>query len=61
MFKNIFSQFDLQLVTSLFGGDVSVNELIQIIQGPAAVVLWYLVAVLVDEESWEAVDVLFAA
>lgn len=60
--RKIFSfQIDLQLITSLLGGDVSVDELVHVVQASAAVVLGNLFAVLVDEESWEAVDVLFTA
>lgn len=60
--RKIFSiQIDLQLITSLLGRDVSVDELVHVVQASAAVVLGDLFAVLVDEESWEAVDVLLTA
>lgn len=61
MCKIIFLQIDLQLVTRLVSGDVSVNEVIQIVQGPAAVILGYLVAVLVDQKGRKSIYVLFVA
>lgn len=51
----------LQFITSFFGGDMSADELKQVIQGPAAVVFWYFLAIFVNEECWEPIDVLFIA